>query len=160
MTFLLYFLASPHLCSVKEPASRPDRMVIFRHQSAIFLVSQLSKQSYCLSQHLISSFTGLFCGKQSKPGLGNKNSLPAQSPLKLFQLTNLKLAQLASPIPSHRNQDKNSATFSLCLLCLLMDPSASMCGPAWQDVPFLLATMSNKLFTQWQLLPDLFASFT
>lgn len=40
-----------------------------------------------------------------------------------------------------------------------MDPSTSMCGPAWQDVPFLLGTMSNKLFIQWQLPPDLFASF-
>lgn len=40
-----------------------------------------------------------------------------------------------------------------------MDPGASMCGPAWQDVPFLLETMSNKLFIQWQLPPNLFASF-
>lgn len=40
-----------------------------------------------------------------------------------------------------------------------MDPGASMCGPEWQDVPFLLETMSNKLFIQWQLPPNLFASF-
>lgn len=34
-------------------------------------------------------------------------------------------------IPSFRNHNKGSSTHFLLVLCLLTDPGASLCGPAW-----------------------------
>lgn len=49
---------------------RPDGFL--RHESAILSVCQLPASSCCSwSQHLVSEFMGLSCGRQSRLGLGS-----------------------------------------------------------------------------------------
>lgn len=72
----------------------------------------------------------------SGPGTRQLESTPiAQSLLTLSKLSNPKLAQTclpALPIPSHRNHSKGpGAMLAYSSFCLLTNPGASLCGPAW-----------------------------
>ena len=69
-----YFLNSSPILSYKRSWNPdPQKMVILRHLSTIFLC-QLAFwiKSYSLSQYLVAELTGLSCCKQTKLGIGNK----------------------------------------------------------------------------------------
>ena len=70
------------------------------------------------------------------------------SPLKLFTLADPKSAHCASPVLPEETTTNLPPTFSPHSLCLLTDPGAFPCGPAWSGVPLFSGTVRNKLSFQ------------
>ena len=97
--FLLCFLTSPHLWSIKEPGIQTPRRWLFQGASLPSSGSASSpiKVSSCLNP-LSVGFIGLLCGEQSKLGPGNKNltsARPAFVVSPLSQTTLLSYSQIS-----------------------------------------------------------------
>lgn len=92
--------------------------------------------------------TTILCSNLPQSGTRQLGTTPtAQSPPKLFKLSNLKPAQLAYPALSSPSYENHSKAHCPCFPLLLLPP-ADLVLPVEHDVPLLLGTMSDKLFSK------------
>lgn len=90
--------------------------------------------------------TTILCSNLPQSGTRQLGTTPtAQSPPKLFKLSNLKPAQLAYPALSSPSYENHSKAHCPCFPLLLLPP-ADLVLPVEHDVPLLLGTEWQAIF--------------